>query len=166
MQPAGCGDRPTGMEAGKIMHPVTATRPLARGAAALACVLAIVSGLAAAGCARSPAGAGSPVPASAISRLTGIASRAAKAGGDAAPSWMTAVLTTRAKAHTTMCEVCLRENVVPSASMKCCQDLEVPLNKAIAEHDKLMKRLADKPAQSQWAGKACGTGGTPRGSGA
>src|SRR5437773_2443856 len=100
MQPAGCGDRPTGMEAGKIMHPVTATRPLARGAAALACVLAIVSGLAAAGCARSPAGAGSPVPASAISRLTGIASRAAKAGGDAAPSWMTAVLTTRAKALT------------------------------------------------------------------
>jgi hypothetical protein len=99
MQPAGRGDRPTGMNAGDVRHPRTAC-PLARAAAALACVLAVVSGLATAGCAVSPAGGGSPVPALAISRLTVIGSRAAKANGDAAPLWMTAVLTTHAKALT------------------------------------------------------------------
>lgn len=45
-------------------------------------------------------GSGAPVPAPAISRLTVIGGRAAKASGDTAPSWMTAVLTTRAKALT------------------------------------------------------------------
>ena len=100
MQPAGRGDRPTGMKAGDLTHPRTAARPLARAAAALACVLAVLSGLAAAGCAGSPAGAGSPVPAPLMSRLTVIGSRAAKADGDAAPSQMTAVLTTHAKALT------------------------------------------------------------------
>jgi hypothetical protein len=45
------------------MHPRTAARPLARAAAALACVLAVLSGLAVAGCAGPPAGAGSRVPA-------------------------------------------------------------------------------------------------------
>jgi hypothetical protein len=88
------------MKAGDLTHPRTAARPLARAAAALACVLAVLSGLAAAGCAGSPAGAGSPVPAPLISRLTVIGSRAAKADGDAAPSQMTAVLTTHAKALT------------------------------------------------------------------
>jgi hypothetical protein len=82
------------------MHRVTAARPLARPAAALACVWAAVFGLAAAGCAGSPSAAGSPVPAPAISRLTAIASHAAKASGDSAPSWATAVLTTHAKALT------------------------------------------------------------------
>jgi hypothetical protein len=81
------------------MHRVTA-RPLARPAAALACAWAAVFGLAAVGCAESPPAAGSPVPASAISRLTAIASRAAKASGDSAPTWATAVLTTHAKALT------------------------------------------------------------------
>jgi hypothetical protein len=82
------------------MHPLTAARRPARAAAALACGLAMVSGLAVAGCAGSPAGAGSPVPAAAISRLTVIGSRVAKANGDSAPLWMTAVLTTHAKALT------------------------------------------------------------------
>jgi hypothetical protein len=82
------------------MHPLTAARRPARVAAALACVLAMVSGLAVAGCAGSPAGAGSPVPAAAISRLTMIGSRVAKANGDSAPLRMTAVLTTHAKALT------------------------------------------------------------------
>jgi hypothetical protein len=100
MQPAGRSDRPTGMKAGDGTHPLTAARAPARAAAALACVLAVVSGLAAAGCAGSPAGAGPPVPAPVISRLTVIGSRAAKADGDAAPLWMTAVLTTHAKALT------------------------------------------------------------------
>lgn len=54
-----------------------------------------------------------------------------------------------AKAHAVMCDVCLKENVVPSASMKCCEDLEAPLSKAIAEHDKLMKRLGEKPAAAK-----------------
>ena len=89
-----------------LTHPRTAVRPPAHAAAALACVLALVSALATAGCAASPtgagspAGAGSPVPAPAIPRLTAIASRAATADGDAAPSQMTAVLTTHAKALT------------------------------------------------------------------
>ena len=61
MQPAGRGGRPTGMHAGDLAHPLTATRPLAHSAAALACVLAVVSGLAAAGCAGSLAEASLPV---------------------------------------------------------------------------------------------------------
>lgn len=88
------------MKAADLTHPQTAAHPLARAAAALACVLAVMSGLAAAGCAGPPAGAGSPVPAPVISRLTLIGSRAAKADGDTAPLWMTAVLTTHAKALT------------------------------------------------------------------
>lgn len=82
------------------MHTVTAARPLARAAAALACVWAVVFGLTATGCTRSPSAAGATVPAPAISRLTAIASRAAKANGDSAPSSTTAVLTTHAKALT------------------------------------------------------------------
>jgi hypothetical protein len=100
MQPAGRGDRPTGMKAEDVTHPLTAARPLARAAAALACVLAVVTGLAAAGCAGSSAGAGPPVPASAIPRLTAIGSRAAAADAGAAPLQMTAVLTTHVKALT------------------------------------------------------------------
>jgi hypothetical protein len=110
MQPGGRGDRPTGMKAADLTHPLTAARPLAA-AAALACALAMASGLATAGCAGpppragSPATAGSPVPASAIPRLTAIGGRAAAANGDTAPPWMTAVwmtavLTTHAKALT------------------------------------------------------------------
>jgi hypothetical protein len=76
----------------------TAARPVVRAAAALAWGLVVAAGLAAAGCAASPAAAGSPVPARAILRLTVIAGRAAQASGDAAPAWMTAVLTTHAKA--------------------------------------------------------------------
>ncbi len=95
------------------MRKLTAARPPAGAAAALACVVAVLPGLAAAGCAASraaagsvpaPAGtlpaAGSPVPPAAVPRLTGLAGRAAKAAGDAAPSWMTAVLTTHARALT------------------------------------------------------------------
>jgi hypothetical protein len=100
MQPAGRGGRPTGMHTADLTHPLTGARPLAHAAAALACVLAGVSGLAAAGCAGSRAGASSPVPAPAIPRLTAIGNRAATADGDAAPLQMTAVLTTHAKALT------------------------------------------------------------------
>ena len=82
------------MKAEDVTHPLTAARPLARAPAALACVLAVVTGLAAAGCAGSPGGAGPPVPASAIPRL------AATADAGAAPSQMTAVLTTHVKALT------------------------------------------------------------------
>ncbi len=47
-----------------------------------------------------PASTGSPVPASAVPRLAAIARSVAKEDGDAAPSQVTAVLTTRAKALT------------------------------------------------------------------
>jgi len=86
------------MKAADLTDPLTAARPLSRLAAALACALAMASGLATAGCAGSAARASSQVPASAVSRLTGIGGRAAAVNGDTAPSWMTAVLTTRARA--------------------------------------------------------------------
>jgi hypothetical protein len=88
------------MKAEDVTQPLTPARPLARAAAALACILAVVTGLAAAGCAESPARAGPPVPASAIPRLTAIGSRAATADADAAPLQMTAVLTTHGQALT------------------------------------------------------------------
>ena len=126
------------MKAEDPTHPLTAARPLARAAAALACALAMASGLAGAGCAGSPARAGSlaragsPVPASAISRLTVIGGRAAKACGDTAPLWMTAVLTTHAKALTSATPgdfvsgagdvpvflVTMRGNFVPTAASR------------------------------------------------
>jgi len=81
------------------MYRLTAARSLAFVVAVLACVAAVLAGLAW-GWARSPSAAGSPVPTSAISRLTVLASRAAAADGDASPQWMTAVLTTHAKALT------------------------------------------------------------------
>jgi hypothetical protein len=79
------------------MHTVTAARPQARIAATLAFVSAVVCGLVLAGCTASPGGV---VPASAIPRLTAIAERAAKANGDSAPAWASAVLTTHKKALT------------------------------------------------------------------
>jgi hypothetical protein len=42
---------------------------------------------------------GSPVPVSAIPRLTAIADQAAKENGDAAPSWISAVVTTQGQAR-------------------------------------------------------------------
>lgn len=44
-----------------------------------------------------------------------------------------------AKAHLNMCEMCLKENLDTLGSMKCCEELEASMSKAIAEHDKLMK---------------------------
>jgi hypothetical protein len=81
------------------MQKLTAASPLALAAAALACVLAALAGLAW-GWAGSRPASGAPVPASAVSRLTVLASAAAKANGDSSPQWVTAVLTTHAKALT------------------------------------------------------------------
>jgi hypothetical protein len=82
------------------MHPLRTTRPAARRLTALAGAAALASVLAAAGCGRSAAATGAPVPASAISRLAAIAHRAATINGDPGPAWIAAVLTTRAKALT------------------------------------------------------------------
>jgi hypothetical protein len=82
------------------MHPLNATRPAARMLGVLAGTAALAAVLAAAGCGRSAAASGAPVPASAIPRLTAIAHRAATINGDPGPAWITAVLTTRAKALT------------------------------------------------------------------
>jgi len=81
------------------MHRLTAARPLALVVAALVSVLAVLAGLAWGG-AGSPPATGAPVPVSAMARLTAVAGRAAEANGDASPQWMTAVLTTHAKALT------------------------------------------------------------------
>lgn len=82
------------------MHAAMLPRPRARALAVLAGAAALSSVLLAAGCGRTPAAMGSPVPGSAIPRLTAIARRAAAINGDPRPAWITAVLTTRAKALT------------------------------------------------------------------
>jgi hypothetical protein len=82
------------------MHPLDTTRPAARVLAALAGGVALASVLAAAGCGRSAAATGAPVPALAIPRLTAIAHRAAAISGDPGPARIAAVLTTRARALT------------------------------------------------------------------
>jgi hypothetical protein len=46
-----------------------------------------------------------------------------------------------AKSHREMCDVCMKENIDSAGSMKCCQQIDDSLGKAITEHDKLMKRL-------------------------
>jgi hypothetical protein len=79
------------------MHSPSSTRPRWLMLTALAGV-AIAPVLAAAGCGRPPAAAGTPVPAAAIGRLTAIAHRAASINGDPAPAWITVGMTTRAKA--------------------------------------------------------------------
>lgn len=82
------------------MHPLRPPRPSARALAALAGTATLASMLAAAGCGRTPAAAGAPVPAAAIPRLTAMAHRAATINGDPNPAWITAVMTTHAKALT------------------------------------------------------------------
>jgi hypothetical protein len=48
------------------------------------------------------------------------------------------------KHHTSLCEYCEKESVEAKGSMECCQEIDDALAAAIAEHDKLMKRLAAK----------------------
>jgi hypothetical protein len=81
------------------MHLLTIMRSPSRPCAKLASA-AVMSMLAAAGCGGHPAASGAPVPHSAIARLTAIARRAAAVNGDSHPQWITAVVTTRAKALT------------------------------------------------------------------
>lgn len=47
-----------------------------------------------------------------------------------------------AKSHAEMRETCLKDNVDAAGSMECCKVIDNSLAKAIAEHDKLMKKLA------------------------
>jgi hypothetical protein len=68
--------------------------------AALAGAAAAAAVLAGAGCGRIHAAGGTPVPGSALARLTQIAQRAATINGDPHPAWITAVETTHAKALT------------------------------------------------------------------
>lgn len=52
-----------------------------------------------------------------------------------------------AKSHKEMHEMCQQENIDAEGSMKCCERIDESLSAAIAEHDKLMKRLGlGKPA--------------------
>ena len=53
-------------------------------------------------------------------------------------------LAAAAKSHADMKETCLKDNVDAAATMECCQTIDADLAKAIAEHDKLMKKLAPK----------------------
>jgi hypothetical protein len=49
-----------------------------------------------------------------------------------------------AKSHADMKDTCLKDEVEGGATLECCKPLHDHLGKAIAEHDKLMKRLANK----------------------
>jgi len=82
------------------MRALRTTRRPGRVLAVLAGAAAVAPMLAAAGCGRAPAAAGTPVPAAAIGRLTAVARHAAAINGDPAPAWITAVVTTRARALT------------------------------------------------------------------
>ncbi len=54
------------------------------------------------------------------------------------------------KAHHEMHDTCLKDNVSKTGSMKCCEHIDDSLSKAIAEHDKLMKRLGEStPAKKK-----------------
>ena len=48
------------------------------------------------------------------------------------------------KHHGNLCEYCAKDTVDAKDSMKCCQEIDASLAKAIADHDKLMKRLSSK----------------------
>jgi hypothetical protein len=48
------------------------------------------------------------------------------------------------KSHAEMHETCMKDNVDAAGSMECCKMIDDSLAKAIAEHDKLMKKLAGK----------------------
>jgi hypothetical protein len=63
-------------------------------------LVVVVSALAVAGCSGHAPASDPRVPGSAIPRLTAIAQRAAAVNGDSRPRWITAVMTTRAKALT------------------------------------------------------------------
>jgi len=45
------------------------------------------------------------------------------------------------KSHKEMHEMCAKDNVDKTGSMKCCDQIDESLSKAITEHDKLMKKL-------------------------
>lgn len=54
------------------------------------------------------------------------------------------------KAHAKMHEMCNMETIDATGSMKCCEDVDAALAKAIAEHEKMMKKLepVSKPAEA------------------
>ena len=58
-----------------------------------------------------------------------------------------ALLAAALKSHAEMAEMCKHEEIDAEGTMKCCTDAEAALEKAIAEHEKLIKRLAAKPAK-------------------
>jgi hypothetical protein len=82
------------------MQPLGITCSPRRWLAKLASAALAVSLLAVTGCGGDAAGFGARVPESVIARLTVIARRAAAVNGDGHPEWITAVMTTRAKALT------------------------------------------------------------------
>src|SRR5712671_7056988 len=82
------------------MHALRTTRPPGRLLTAMAGAAAVASVLAVAGCGQTAAAAGTQVPAQVIGRLTAMAHRAAAINGDSVPAWITAVVTTHAKALT------------------------------------------------------------------
>ena len=53
-------------------------------------------------------------------------------------------LAAAAKSHADMHETCLKDNVDAAATMECCKTIDADLAKAIAEHDKLMKKVTAK----------------------
>jgi len=50
------------------------------------------------------------------------------------------------KAHEQMHEMCKMETIDGMSTMKCCEDIDAALEKAIAEHEKMMKRMGSETA--------------------
>jgi len=57
-------------------------------------------------------------------------------------------LTAAATAHQKMHDMCHKETIDGEATMKCCDDIEAELAKALAEHDTLIKHLGAEPPAS------------------
>jgi hypothetical protein len=53
-----------------------------------------------------------------------------------------------AKAHEQMHEMCKMETIDGMSTMKCCADIDAALAKAMAEHEKMMKRLEGETAST------------------
>ena len=55
-------------------------------------------------------------------------------------------LVAASKAHEQMHEMCKMETIDGMSTMKCCADIDAALEKAIAEHEKMMKRIEGEMA--------------------
>jgi hypothetical protein len=79
-----------------------------------------------------------------ITHMAGMRQEAKKANDKASLASIDVIgksLADAKKAHDEMHGICLQTSIDKAGSMKCCQEIDASLQKAIDEHAKLMKRL-------------------------